>query len=203
MFTGLIRECAEVLFYKDNILSLKAKYCPNIGDSVSVNGACLTVVEVNGGSFKAELSHESRKILAAENFKGFVHIEPAMMLGSRIEGHLLQGHIDACGEIVKIEKDENAMDFFIKAPKEIMKFLSPKGSVAIDGVSLTVGEITGDIFKLTIIPHTFSQTVFNTYKIRRRVNIETDMIARYLFNFMQIGKKAPTWSDIDRITAIY
>ncbi|MDR2790274.1 MAG: riboflavin synthase [Campylobacteraceae bacterium] len=202
MFTGLIRECAQTLSYKDNILSLKAKYRPNIGDSVAVNGACLTVIEIGAGSFKAELSHESRKTIAVENLKNLVHIEPAMTLGSRIEGHLLQGHIDALGEIVKIQKDENGTDFSIKTTKETMKFLSPKGSVAIDGVSLTAGEIEGDIFKLTIIPHTFSKTIFNTYKIGRRVNIETDMIARYLFNFMQSDKKL-TWSDIDRITALY
>ncbi|MDR1614088.1 MAG: riboflavin synthase [Campylobacteraceae bacterium] len=203
MFTGVIRECAKVLFYKDNILSLSAKYRPNIGDSISVNGACLTVIEVNSGGFKVELSHESRKILAVENLKDVAHIEPAMTLGSRIEGHLLQGHIDAVGELVKIEKDENGTDFFIKAPKEIMKFLSLKGSVAIDGISLTAGEITENIFKLTIIPHTLSKTIFNSYKIGRRVNIETDMIARYLFNFLKNSEESLKWSDIDRITALY
>jgi riboflavin synthase len=203
MFTGVIRECAKVLSYKENTLSLSAEYRPNVGDSVSVNGACLTVTKINSGGFEAELSHESRKALAVENLKDFVHIEPAMTLGSRIEGHLLQGHIDALGELVRIEKDENGTDFFIKAPKEIIKFLSLKGSVAIDGVSLTVGEITGDIFKLTIIPHTFSKTIFNSYKIARRVNIETDMIARYLFNLLKSGEEGLKWSDIDRITALY
>ncbi|MDR1975588.1 MAG: riboflavin synthase [Campylobacteraceae bacterium] len=202
MFTGLIRECAQTLSYQDNILWLGAQYRPNIGDSVAVNGACLTVIEVNQGSFKAELSHESRKVLAVENYKGLVHIEPAMTLESRIEGHLLQGHIDAIGEITKIQKDENGTDFFIKTNKETMKFLSPKGSVAIDGVSLTVGEIKDDIFKLTIIPHTIKQTLFSSYKVGRRVNIETDMMARYLFNLLK-KDEGLKWSDIDRMTALY
>ncbi|MDR3177717.1 MAG: riboflavin synthase [Campylobacteraceae bacterium] len=202
MFTGLIREIAEVADFSGNTLSIKAKYKPKIGDSVCVNGACLTVTEISAGGFKVELSHESRKILAVENLKGFVHIEPAMTLGSRIDGHLLQGHVDAVGEIVKIEKDENGVDFFIKSPKEIMKFLSSKGSVAIDGVSLTVGEITENVFKLTIIPHTFSKTVLNSYKVGRRVNIETDMIARYLYN-LTTKKEIDEWAKIDRIMALY
>ncbi|MDR2635490.1 MAG: riboflavin synthase, partial [Campylobacteraceae bacterium] len=180
MFTGLIRECARTLLYKDSILWLGAQYRPNIGDSIAVNGACLTVVEAKAGGFKVELSHESRKNLATENFKGLVHIEPAMVIGSRIEGHLLQGHIDAVGEITDIKKEENATDFFVKTQKDIMKFISPKGSVAIDGISLTVNEVKDDTFKLTIISHTMRQTLFSAYKVGRRVNIETDMIARYL-----------------------
>ncbi|MDR0762245.1 MAG: riboflavin synthase [Campylobacteraceae bacterium] len=204
MFTGLIRECARTLSYKDNILWLSAQYRPNIGDSVAVNGACLTVIEAKAGGFKMELSHESRKTLATENLKGLVHIEPAMVFGSRVEGHLIQGHVDAVGELINIQKDENATNFFIKTQNDIMKFISPKGSIAIDGISLTVNEVgENDTFKLTIISHTMRQTLFSAYKVGRRVNIETDMIARYLFNFMQNKESGLKWSDIDRMTALY
>ncbi|MDR1007926.1 MAG: riboflavin synthase [Campylobacteraceae bacterium] len=204
MFTGLIRECARTLSYKDNILWLSAQYRPNIGDSIAVNGACLTVVEAKAGGFKAELSHESRKTLATENFKGLVHIEPAIVIGSRIEGHLLQGHIDAVGEITNIQKDENSTSFFIKTQNDVIKFISPKGSIAIDGISLTVNEVgEDDTFKLTIISHTMRQTLFSAYRVGRRVNIETDMIARYLFNFTQNRGNGLKWSDIDRMVALY
>jgi riboflavin synthase len=204
MFTGLIRECARTLSYKENILWLGAQYRPNIGDSIAVNGACLTVVESRTGAFKVELSGESRKKLATENLKGLVHIEPAMVFGSRVEGHLLQGHVDAVGEIVNIEKDENGVDFFIKTQKDAMKFISPKGSIAVDGISLTVNEVgENNTFKLTIIPHTMRQTLFSAYKAGRRVNIETDMIARYLFNFTQNADSGLKWSDVDRMTALY
>jgi riboflavin synthase len=142
--------------------------------------------------------------LATENFKGLVHIEPAMIFGSRVEGHLLQGHIDAIGEIVNIQKDENATNFFIKTQNDIIQFISPKGSIAIDGISLTVNDIGKDsTFKLTIISHTMRQTLFSAYKVGRRVNIETDMIARYLFNFTQNGENGLKWSDVDRMTALY
>ncbi|MDR2080341.1 MAG: riboflavin synthase [Campylobacteraceae bacterium] len=204
MFTGLIRECARTLSYKGNILWLSAQYRPNIGDSIAVNGACLTVVEAKTGGFKVELSHESRETLATENFKGLVHIEPAMVIGSRVDGHLLQGHVDAVGEITSIEKDENATNFFVKTQKDIMKFISPKGSIAIDGVSLTVNDVgEDDTFRLTIISHTMRQTLFSAYKVGRRVNIETDMIARYLFNFAQNKDGVLKWNDVDRMVALY
>ncbi|MDR0665959.1 MAG: riboflavin synthase [Campylobacteraceae bacterium] len=204
MFTGLIRECARTLSYKENILWLSAQYRPNVGDSIAVNGACLTVIEAKAGGFKVELSVESRKNLATENFKGLVHIEPAMVIGDRIDGHFLQGHIDAVGEITNIQKDENAVNFFIKTQKDIMKFISAKGSIAIDGVSLTVNDIgENETFKLTIISHTMRQTLFSAYKVGRRVNIETDMIARYLFALMQNKENGLKWSDVDRITALY
>ncbi|MFV0481008.1 MAG: riboflavin synthase [Campylobacteraceae bacterium] len=203
MFTGLIRERAKVISYQNNFLNLSAKHKPNIGDSIAVNGACLTVVEVKSGSFVVELTVESRKNIATENLKDFVHIEPAMKLGSRVEGHLVQGHIDTIGEIVKIVKVENGVDITIKVKKEFIKFIAPKGSIAIDGVSLTVNDVKDDAFRLTIIPHTFDETIFSNYKTGYRVNIETDMIARYLFHITTHKDKDLSWGDVDRMMALY
>ena len=203
MFTGLIREKAKVISYKNNELTIASKYEPKIGDSISVNGACLTVISVNSGSFCVELTYESRENLATENLKGLVHIEPAMRLNDRLDGHLVQGHIDTIGVISKIQKNENGVDFFIKIDKDFIKFVVPKGSIAVDGVSLTVNEVYDDSFKLTIIPLTFKETLFNSYKIGTRVNIETDMIARYLYRLTNSSKNPLTWEEVDKIMAIF
>lgn len=203
MFTGLIREKAKVLSYKDNKLTIKATHKPKIGDSISINGACLSVVSVENETFSVELTNETRKNLATENLKDLVHIEPAMKLDDRLDGHLVQGHIDAIGKITKIQKDENGTDFFIKIDKNLIKFVVPKGSIAVDGVSLTVNEVYEDSFKLTIIPLTLKDTLFGSYKIGARVNIETDMIARYLYHLTHSSKSSLTWEEVDKITALF
>ena len=202
MFTGLIREFATVVSYQNSVLTLKAKYKPNIGDSIAVNGVCLTVVSAGSGLFAVELSNETRSIMAVEHLKGKVHIEPAMKLSDRLEGHIVQGHVDCIGVIKSITKNQNATDFYINYPKEFSKFISPKGSIAIDGVSLTVNETKQSEFRLTIIPHTLEITLFGNYKIGDHVNIETDMFARYIYNMIE-NKNSPTWDEIDNILARY
>jgi riboflavin synthase len=117
-----------------------------------------------------------------------VHIEPALRFGDRIDGHLIQGRVDAIGEILEIKKNQNSYDVIIKTNPEVMKYIAPKGSIAIDGVSLTVNEVFSDRFRLTIIPHTFENTLFKYYKIHQKVNIETDMFARYIYHMF---KKTP------------
>ncbi len=179
MFNGLIREFGTVKSFDKNRLKIKADLRPNLGDSIAINGACLSVISLFDGGFEVELSSASADILALENYKNRVHIEPAMRLDSRIDGHLVQGHIDAVGKIIDIKKRAVGADFFIKVPTNIAKFISPKGSIAIDGVSLTVGDINGDLMQITIIPLTLKDTLFGEFKIGRRVNIETDMMARY------------------------
>jgi len=198
LFTGLIRELAKVTSYENNILSLNAKYVPKIGDSIAVNGACLSVVRIFDGGFSVELSAESTKVLAMQNYKNQVHIEPAMRLGDRLEGHILQGHIDCVGEIARISKKTKLLDFYIKVPKEYMKFIAPKGSIAIDGVSLTVNECFEDSFRLSIIPLTYKNTKFENYKTKDSVNIETDLFARYLYNIFLKKEKTTTWEEVDK-----
>ncbi|AQW82859.1 riboflavin synthase [Campylobacter pinnipediorum] len=202
MFNGLIREIAVVKSYTNNILRLKADFKPNLGDSIAVNGACLSVIEIFDDGFSVELSLESRKHIATENLKGKVHIEPAMKLGDRIDGHLVQGHIDAIGEVYKISQNENGVDVFIKLPQEIMKFMANKGSVCVDGVSLTVNEVLQNAIKLTIIPITFKESLFCDFKIGRRVNIESDMMARYIARQIEF-KKELTWEKVDNFLSLY
>ncbi len=188
MFNGLIREIAKVKSFSNNKLTLKSNYIPNIGDSVAVNGVCLTATKIYNDGFEVELSPETQDKIAIENYKNQVHIEPAMKLSDRVDGHLVQGHIDCIGEILKIKKNSNSYDVVIKVPTEFIKFIINKGSIAIDGVSLTVNDVWSDRFRLTIIPHTFENTLFKKYKIHQRVNIETDMFARYIYNMF---KKQP------------
>ena len=137
------------------------------------------------------------------NYKNKVHIEPAMMMGDRFEGHIVQGHIDCIGTIAKINQNGNSWDFYITISDNFMKFVIPKGSITIDGVSLTVNDVFDDNFRLTIIPHTIKNTLFENYKIGSRVNVETDMFARYVYNIFQ-NKKSDTqksWAEIDKIMA--
>ncbi|WP_314988130.1 riboflavin synthase [uncultured Campylobacter sp.] len=241
MFNGLIREIAQVASFSGDLLRLRARYRPALGDSVAVNGACLSVTRLFADGFAVQLSSETARVIAVQNLRGPVHIEPAMRIGDRIDGHLIQGHIDAVGEIYKISKLASGVDFFIRAPLHIVPLLAPKGSVAIDGVSLTINEVLGGggthgrnfnsqgldggnfirkeprganfngaslrglnfsgsnsvrdpnslganlkskaqscAIRLTIIPLTLKDTLFETYKIGRRVNIETDLLARYV-----------------------
>jgi riboflavin synthase len=206
VFTGLIREMAKVVSFQNNYLTLKAKYQPKIGDSIAINGACLTVVKVGSGTFSVELSPESQKILAMENYKNEVHMEPAMMMGDRFEGHIVQGHVDCLGTVKSIKQNGNSTDFYICLPNEYIKYIIPKGSVTIDGVSLTVNEVLKDSFRLTIIPHTVQNTLFKKYKTGTKVNLETDMFARYIYNMFKRDDKKDnglSWNDVDKIMANY
>ncbi|KEA45210.1 riboflavin synthase [Campylobacter mucosalis] len=202
MFNGLIREIASVVSYSQNVLRLKAKFRPKLGDSIAVNGACLSVIELFDDGFSVELSFESRTHIAVENLKDRVHIEPAMRLDERVDGHLVQGHIDAIGEIYKISKRENGTDFYIKLPSEIMPLMANKGSVCVEGVSLTINEVLSDGIRLTIIPITLRESLFCEFKIGRRVNIESDLLARYVAR--QLGfKKELTWEMAEKFLSLY
>lgn len=207
MFTGLIRELAVVESFYNETLSIKAKFKPKIGDSIAINGACLTVVNITQTSFSVELSQESQNILAIENYKNEVHIEPAMMINDRFEGHIVQGHIDCVGDIISIDQNGNSTDYILQIPKEFMKFVIPKGSITVDGVSLTINDVIKDKnqFRLTIIPHTIKNTLFKNYTTSSRVNIETDMFARYVYNMLSYKKEenSVSWEDIDRVMAKY
>ena len=157
MFTGLIREIAEVKSYTNNILSIKSKHKAKLGDSIAVNGVCLTVIKVNGDGFDLELADETRSIIDESKISGKVHIEPAMMMNDRFEGHIVQGHVDCVGTVSKITSRENGTDFIIKVDKKYIAHIIPKGSITIDGISLTVNDVYADSFRITIIPHTLKK----------------------------------------------
>lgn len=204
MFNGLIKEIADVKSFSGNLLSLKAKYHPNLGDSIAVNGACLSVVKLTQDGFVVELSAETRAVIATENLTKRVHIEPAMKLGERFDGHIVQGHVDYVGKIVKISTSQNGKDFYIKLPQEAMKFVSSKGSIAVEGVSLTINEVIDakNQIRLTIIPITLRESLFGEFIVGRKVNIESDIFARYIARILGF-KKGLTWEEVERISSLY
>jgi len=206
VFTGLIREVATVKSFVGSKLTIKSKHKAKLGDSIAINGACLTVVNVTHDGFSVELSPESQKLLAIENYKNEVHIEPAMMMGDRFEGHIVQGHIDTIGEIEAIKNSGNSYDVFIKVAKKFIPYIVPKGSITIDGVSLTVNDVNDTSFRLTIIPHTMKETLFKNYKKGSRVNVETDMFARYIAHILKYqnsSKNSLTWDEVDAIQSSF
>ncbi len=204
MFTGLIREIASVKSFVGSTLSIKSKYRANLGDSIAINGACLTVVKVDSDGFAVELSPESQKLLAIENYKNEVHIEPAMKMGDRFEGHIVQGHIDTIGTVKEIRNSGNSYDVFVQVDKKYIAYIVPKGSITIDGVSLTVNDVNETDFRLTIIPHTMKETLFKTYRKGSRVNVETDMFARYVAHIINHQKSTSlSWNEVDTINASF
>ncbi|WP_300795677.1 riboflavin synthase [Helicobacter sp. UBA3407] len=207
MFTGLVREFGKVKSLQDATLTLLAKHKPQIGDSIAVNGVCLTTIQILDKGFMLELSEETQQHIALETYTDWVHIEPAMRLSDRLDGHLVQGHIDGIGEITKIESNRIGTDFFIRTTPEILALCAPKGSIAVNGISLTINEILENTLCLTIIPHTLHSTLFKTYKVGMRVNIETDCLARLVRHFLQSPQEKPnpklSWEAVDRILGSY
>lgn len=204
MFTGLIREMATVKNYSGNTLTLRAKHQAKLGDSIAINGTCLSVTSIQTDGFSVELSPETQKYIALEKLKGHVHIEPAMMMGDRFEGHIVQGHVDTIGTVESITNNGNSYDVVISLEAKFIRYVVPKGSITIDGVSLTVNDVFETSFRLTIIPITMKETLFGSYKKGTRVNIETDMFARYVSHIISHQKQNPlTWDEVDAINTMY
>jgi riboflavin synthase len=205
MFTGLIREIATVKSYQNNILTIQSKHPAKLGDSIAINGVCLTVIKVHSDGFDLELADETRSIIDESKISGQVHMEPAMMMNDRFEGHIVQGHVDCVGTVSQIIPRENASDFIITVDKKYIVHIIPKGSITIDGISLTVNEVGNDNFRLTIIPHTLKETLMKNYKIGTKLNIETDVFARYIDHILahRNSKKSMSWDDIDNIQMSY
>jgi riboflavin synthase len=204
MFTGLIREMAQVKSFGANRLSLKANHKPKLGDSIAINGTCLSVISIESDGFSVELSPETLTHIATEKLTGSVHIEPAMMMGDRFEGHIVQGHIDTIGTISSISNNGNSYEVVVDINPEFIPLIPPKGSITIDGISLTVNEVNKNNFRLTIIPITMRETLFGTYKKGTRVNIETDVFARYMRHILTTSSKNDmSWNDIDHIHSLY
>jgi riboflavin synthase len=152
-----------------------------IGDSIAVNGVCLTVVSKTATAFDADVSRESLNCTVGLDAQdGEVNLEKAMRLSDRIGGHLVSGHVDGVGEVVKFEPVGESMLLRIRAPQALSRYIARKGSVAIQGVSLTVNAVEGDVFDINLIPHTVSVTTLRHLKPGSPVNLEVDQIARYV-----------------------
>ena len=162
-----------------------------LGDSIAVNGVCLTAVELPGNGFWADVSRETLACSAFIDLKigSKVNLEKALTPTSRLGGHLVSGHVDGVGEVISREDNARAVQFKIRAPRELAKYISLKGSITVDGTSLTVNGVNGAEFELTIVPHTLGETVMADYHAGRQVNLEVDLLARYLERLL-LGDKA-------------
>ncbi|PRR84369.1 riboflavin synthase [Clostridium vincentii] len=189
MFTGIIEEVGEIQNIKNGIkssrLAIKAKKVINdtkIGDSICTNGVCLTVINIAGNLFEADIMAETlrRSNLGELKSGSKVNLERALTLDKRLGGHLVSGHIDGVGQIVANLKEDNAVWITIEANSEILRYIVKKGSITIDGISLTVAYIDDKTFKVSIIPHTGEETTLLNKKIGKRVNLECDVIGKYV-----------------------
>lgn len=162
-----------------------------LGDSIAVNGVCLTAVELPGNGFWADVSRETIARSAFVDLKpgARVNLEKALTPTSRLGGHLVSGHVDGVGEIIKRADNARAVQFTVKAPRELARYIALKGSITVDGTSLTVNAVNGDEFELTIVPHTLGETIMADYHAGRRVNLEVDLLARYIERLL-LGDKA-------------
>ncbi len=172
-----------------------------LGDSIAVSGVCLTVVELAGNNmFCADVSGEtlSRTTVGELNTGDAVNLEKALLPTTRLGGHLVSGHVDGVGTVRSRHDVGRSICFQIEAPKSLAKYVAEKGSICVDGVSLTVNLITGTSFELTIIPHTAAQTTLGGFQAGRRVNLEVDVLARYLERLLLGDRVADTKSEITR-----
>ena len=205
MFTGIIEEIGTIsAIIRGRVsasLTIKAQLVNSdlsIGDSINTNGTCLTVTEFNTNSFTVDVMAETMRRTNLDLLKSGSHVnlERALQLSDRLGGHMLSGHIDGIGTITQINQEEIATWFTISADKEILKYVIKKGSVAIDGISLTVADLTDSSFRISIIPHTTKETTLLSKKAGEVVNIENDLTAKYIEKFIT-GKKEEIKQNID------
>jgi len=162
-----------------------------LGDSIAINGVCLTATKLDAQSFWADVSHTTLKVSTLGNLQtgSKVNLEPALTLNGKLGGHLVAGHVDAIGKIIKLQKNADSCLLTIRTPQNLAKYLAAKGSITVDGVSLTLAEVQNTDFQITIINHTLQNTIIHTYQIGTLVNLEVDIIARYLEKLLTSGSQ--------------
>jgi riboflavin synthase len=194
MFTGIIQAIGEVTAMQSRGGDLRLRVNTGklslddvgLGDSICTNGVCLTVTELPGDGYWADVSVETLNFTTLGKLEtgSRVNLEKALTATDRLGGHIVSGHVDGVGEVVSLEEDARSIRFVIRAPDVLAKYIAHKGSICIDGTSLTVNAVSGAEFELNIIPQTMAETVFGQYRPGSAVNLEVDVIARYLERLM-------------------
>ena len=205
MFTGIIEATGKIveLTQKQGDLAIRIQSANldmkdvKLGDSIATNGVCLTVVARHSDGFSADLSNETISLTGFAHYKKgqTVNLEKAMQPISRLGGHLVSGHVDGIATVESISPNARATEYWLSTDSDLMKYIPYKGSVCIDGISLTVNEVEQNSFKLTIVPHTAEQTTIAEFQVGTQVNLEVDQIARYLERLIK-GAEQPSRSDI-------
>lgn len=199
MFTGLIEDLGSVRSLQTGggsgritIATALPMDSIALGDSIAVNGVCLTVVAFGGGQFSADVSAESlsRTVLGDLRPGQRVNLERALRLSDRLGGHLVSGHVDGLGVITERFQDRNAVRFSIEVPASLVRYLVEKGSVAVDGISLTVNKVSKNNFSVAVIPHSLDKTTLQERAVGSRVNIETDLLGKYVERLLRPDSKA-------------
>ncbi|TMP60904.1 riboflavin synthase [Pseudoalteromonas sp. S1610] len=205
MFTGIVEATGKIALLQkkqgDLAIRIQSKNLDmsdvKLGDSIATNGVCLTVVDKHIDGFSADLSNETISLTGFAHYAlgQTVNLEKAMQPVSRLGGHLVSGHVDGIATITAINANARATEYWLATDENLMKYIPYKGSVCIDGISLTVNAVEGNKFKLTIVPHTSGQTTIADFQVGTKVNLEVDQIARYLERLVK-GAEHPTGSDI-------
>ena len=206
MFTGIIEELGTVERVTRGrvsaVIAIRAEHILSdlkIGDSVAVNGVCLTATGLTGHGFTADVMHETldRSALAGLGPGSRVNLERAMAANGRFGGHIVAGHVDGVGTIAAIEQDDNAIWFTITSPAQVLRYVVEKGSIAIDGISLTVARVETDRFAVSVIPHTAAVTLLGQRRTGDRVNLESDLVGKYVERLL---RPAPEEKGQSRLT---
>lgn len=210
MFTGIIQAVGRIVAIEpnggDQRIVIGTGKLPiegvALGDSIAVNGVCLTAVDLGSACFAADVSREtlSRTTLGGLKLGGAVNLELALTPTARLGGHIVSGHVDGVGVVSERREDARSVRFRITHPSALAKFIAEKGSVCIDGVSLTVNAVGPDWFDVNIVPHTLGETTFGAFMAGQKVNLEVDVIARYLERLLSGGQPSPKDSRLSRET---
>lgn len=204
MFTGIVEEMGKIVRVEKGAKSSRLTVSGDkifsdlkLGDSVATNGVCLTVTSFSKGIFTADVMNETlkRSNLGELRQGSMVNLERAMIANGRFGGHIVSGHIDGTGVITKIEQDDIAVWYTIRADRKIMKYIIEKGSVAIDGISLTIAKVTDNDFSVSLIPHTAKETVLGYKKTGDTVNLENDVVGKYIEHFLSFKEESETKSS--------
>lgn len=211
MFTGIIQAVGRIARLEprsgDVRLSIDTATLPLdgvlTGDSIAVNGVCLTAVALMPTGFSADVSRETLSLTTLGQLSpgAVVNLEKALTLSTPLGGHLVSGHVDGMGEVLERREDARSTRLRIRVPEELARYIAHKGSICVDGTSLTVNQIEGCEFALNIVPHTLEQTIIGAYRVGTRVNLEVDLIARYLERLL-LGSRACHLDEASGATAL-
>ena len=204
MFTGIIAALGKVVAVQTQGGDVRLEVASQkldlndveLGDSIAVNGVCLTVVSMQSDRVYFDVSKETldRTSIGIAKIGSEINLEKALALGDRLGGHFVSGHVDGMGECIKRETSARSIIFQFRIPSNLERYIAEKGSICIDGVSLTVNEVSQDIFEVNVIPHTLEETIIKDYQVGTRVNLEVDLIARYLERLIP-GEKSNVTQD--------
>jgi riboflavin synthase len=206
MFTGIIEATGKIKSIQSSADGARITIAVGkldmsdvkLGDSIATNGVCLTAIAFDQQSYTADVSNEtlSRTVLGQYKADDAVNLEKAMLPTTRFGGHMVSGHVDAISSVASIKQNGNSVEYWFTLSDEIAPYVAEKGSITIDGVSLTVNAVTETQFRLTIVPHTIAETIIGHYQVGSQVNVEVDLVARYLERLLSVKKQPETPSGV-------